>query len=41
MMTGCEQRFFSVEQSFLQLTHRNFKEHFYGRVPELSIVLSG
>ena len=27
-MTGCEQRFFSVEQSFLQLTHRNFEEHF-------------
>jgi hypothetical protein len=26
-MTGCEQRFFSVEQPFLRLTLRYFKEH--------------
>jgi hypothetical protein len=40
-MTGCEQRFFSVEQSFLQLTHRNFKEHFQAGYLELSSIVSG
>jgi hypothetical protein len=38
-MTGCEQRLFSVEQPFLQLTLRNFKEHLYG-LAERSIVQS-
>jgi hypothetical protein len=39
-MTGCEQRFFSVEHPFLQLTLPNFKQHCCcGDVPELSIVL--
>ena len=37
---GCEQRFFSVEGAFLQLTLRNFKQQCcHGDVPELSIVL--
>jgi hypothetical protein len=40
-MTGCEQRVFSVEQSFLQLTHRNFKEHFQAGYLELSSIVSG
>lgn len=39
-MTGCEQRFFSVEQSFLQLAHRNFVEHFQAGYLELSSVVS-
>jgi len=37
---GCEQRFFSVEGAFLQLTLPNFKQQCcQGDGPELSIVL--